>query len=264
MIGRPKVPLPGRAHHRPRPPYPQRGVGRGQEHRGRGQHRSAHHPVHGGGGAARRQELTVIDRGPVIAEGTADELKDGARRTAPSRSVSTVSDRDGSSSVLARVGRRRPRTWDRGAVRVLRPRARRLPHAHGRGAGARRRRRASPTTSASTSPTLDDVFLSLTGDSTPSVDPVPTATSRRAGRMPSALSAADLPDPDGAAAASTSRCATSLTDTAVIDPAQPRPRSSGCHSCCSSPRSSRSCSCCCSTSCSEGPSAVRCRRRPTL
>jgi hypothetical protein len=37
--------------------------------------RSSHHPVPGGGRLAGRR-IAVIDRGHVIAEGTADELKD--------------------------------------------------------------------------------------------------------------------------------------------------------------------------------------------
>ena len=67
-------PLPGRAHHRPRPPEPPGPVGRHRGAGGRRHHRAAHHPVPRGGRPAGR-DIVVVDHGRVIAEGTPAELK---------------------------------------------------------------------------------------------------------------------------------------------------------------------------------------------
>ena len=49
LVARPDGPLPRRAHHRARPPEPQRPVGGHREPGRRGDHRAAHHPVPRGG-----------------------------------------------------------------------------------------------------------------------------------------------------------------------------------------------------------------------
>ena len=157
----PRGPVPRRAHDRARPPQPQRGVGRAPRARGGRHHRPAHHPVPRRGRPARRS-------------GGGDRRRPRHRRRHPRAAEGR--------------GRRRPaRGRGRGPPRPGRRRRGPGPgrHRRPRGRAATPGGSASPSTAGSPRsptvvaglagagiaaadiglrrPTLDDVFLSLTG-----------------------------------------------------------------------------------------------------
>ena len=169
----PRRAVPRRAHHRARPPQPHRDVG-GHRRAGRRRHHDpAHHPVPRRGRAPGRR-----DRG--------HRPRDGHRRGQRRRAQGPARRRP------PRGHPRRRRTPSTGPLELLagalRQRAPvdrpRRPHRHRRGhrlrARSSRTRCGSSTTRASTShdvvvrrPTLDDVFLQLTGHTAESDDDDP-------------------------------------------------------------------------------------------
>ena len=108
-------------------------------------------------------DILVIDHGKAIARGTADELKAqvGGERievvVGSAEDLATAARGPRSAVAVGAVtGRRAHPPADRAG-------ARRRRRAHRRAARARRRRRSPCSTSALRRPTLDDVFLTLTG-----------------------------------------------------------------------------------------------------
>jgi len=105
--------------------------------------------------------ITVIDRGRVIAEGTADELKAESAQAVLAIQVATPVELPSARDVLARLGddepqideeNRRVSVGTRGGPMALAEAVRQLDGAH-----------VQITDIALRKPTLDDVFLSLTG-----------------------------------------------------------------------------------------------------
>ena len=106
--------------------------------------------------------IAVIDRGRVIADGTADELKDrvgGERVEVHARRRRRR--RPTAAAALAAMADEPPQIDGDARARDRSARAQRRDH--GGGPPARRRRRRASRTSRVRRPTLDDVFLALTG-----------------------------------------------------------------------------------------------------
>ena len=108
-------------------------------------------------------DIVVIDHGKAIARGTADELKSQTGGERIEVVLADAADRD-AGGPSARRGR--PRRGPRGRRQrpVARRGGRRRPAGTAAGApGVRGRSRSRCSTSACAGPTLDDVFLALTG-----------------------------------------------------------------------------------------------------
>ena len=151
--------VPRRAHHRPRPAGPQRAVGRDRGPRRRRHHRAAHHAVPRGGRHARRQHRghrpRLRDRRGHRhrAQGTARGHGDRGRASA------TTTPRRAPPSCSRRSA---PSSRDGKLVRVS------VPGGDGAGSMLEAVRvldaaRLEPATLVLREPTLDDVFLELTG-----------------------------------------------------------------------------------------------------
>ena len=105
-------------------------------------------------------QIVVIDHGNVIAEGTSDELKDRVGGERLEVRLENARGRRARDRGAGRDGRRAPGARGRRRARAGAP-------ARGRdrrgGAAARHGRRRRSTTSRLRRPTLDDVFIALTG-----------------------------------------------------------------------------------------------------
>src|SRR6266699_4409223 len=154
--------------------------------------------------------IAVIDRGKVIAEGTANELKDRVGGQILEVELSTAAQRDKAQSALLRVGCGAPEEDER-PNRLTLPAPRESLVLVEEAAAELRRAGIGVSDMGLRRPTLDDVFLQLTGNA-PSED----------GK---AQLAAAVPDKEVRArprrlprlrAASLSSAETSITDTAVV------------------------------------------------
>ena len=178
--------LPRRAHHRARPPEPGRRVGDDRPARGRGHQRAAHHPVPRGGRHAWPASIAVVDHGRVIAEGTPTQLKADLGATVLDVGLADAELARQAAGILDAVGAKSPTVvgtivelpvddGPRVAMEVLR-----LLDQHA----------LVPTTFRIREPSLDDVFLALTGKRTEADDDdttmPPTDGKRRRRRAPAA------------------------------------------------------------------------------
>jgi ABC transporter DrrB family efflux protein len=124
----------------------------------------------------------VIDRGKVIAEGTGSELKDRVGGQILEVELSSVEQRDHAQAVLAGVGCGDPQPDER-PDRLTLPAPRNGLQLVEEAAAALRRAKIGVSDIGLRRPTLDDVFLQLTG-APPSEDGVgPARTTRRRPRL---------------------------------------------------------------------------------
>src|SRR6185437_13832321 len=106
--------------------------------------------------------IAVIDHGRVIAEGTGPELKERIGGQFLEVELSSAAQRDQAQTVLARVGCREPEPGER-ADRLTLPAPRDGLEMIEEAAAELRRAGISVTDLGLRGPTLDDVFLQLTG-----------------------------------------------------------------------------------------------------
>ena len=213
--------------------------------------------------------IAVIDRGKVIAEGTGNELKDRVGGQILEVELSSAEQRDRAQAVLAAVGCGEPsRTSARTGLPFPAPRDG-LQLVQEAAAGLRRAK-IGVSDIGLRRPTLDDVFLQLTG-APPSQD---GARPERAGRRSRSQRRRSANRSQRRLPANRSRrlagrccgCGSRRRrprarplPTPPWSPAATCATSSASRTCWSSPPSNRSCSCCCSSTCSAARSAARCR-----
>src|SRR5260370_9636248 len=200
--------------------------------------------------------IAVIDRGKVIAEGTGNELKDRVGGQILEVELASAGRRDRAQAVLAGVGCGEPEPGER-PDRLTLPAPRNGLQLVEEAAAGLRRAQIGVTDIGLRRPTLDDVFLQLTG-APPGEDggrPGPRTgaapgSRRRTGRRRAGRC-----------------CGCGARRRGPVAPPSPTPpwspaatcvTSSASRTCWSSPRSSRSCLCCCLTTCSAARSAARC------
>ena len=106
--------------------------------------------------------IAVIDRGKVIAEGTGNELKDQVGGQIPEVELSSAAQRDQAQAVLTRVGCGEPEPDER-PDRLTLPAPRDGLELVEEAAGELRRAEIGVSDLGLRRPTLDDVFLQLTG-----------------------------------------------------------------------------------------------------
>ena len=212
------------------------------------------------------EQIAVIDHGRVIAQGTGSELKDRVGGQILEVELVSAAERDNARAALAGIGCGEPEPGERLAQLTL-PAPRDGLEMIEDAASALRKAEIRVSDLGLRRPTLDDVFLQLTG-APPSENgagaevaasdgrPNPTSLSVRTARTRSAPRPARGDRRSGGASrygsfARTSptrgwsACATCATSCAN-------------RTCWSSRRSSRSCSCCCSRTCSAARSVTRC------
>ena len=132
--------------------------------------------------------IAVIDHGRVIAQGTGNELKDRVGGQILEVELTSAAQRDEAQSVLAGVGCGDPEPGER-PDRLTLPAPRDGLELIEDAASALRRARIGVSDLGLRRPTLDDVFLQLTG-APPSEDGAGPGRSASAGRPPAATSPA--------------------------------------------------------------------------
>ena len=136
--------------------------------------------------------IAVIDHGRVIAQGTGNELKDRVGGQILEVELTSAAQRDEARSVLAGVGCGDPEPGER-PDRLTLPAPRDGLELVEDAASALRRARIGVSDLGLRRPTLDDVFLQLTG-APPSEDGAGPGRSASAGRPPAATSPASAAD----------------------------------------------------------------------
>src|SRR5712691_5011008 len=136
--------------------------------------------------------IAVIDHGRVIAQGTGNELKDRVGGQILEVELSTAAQRDQAQAVLARVGCGNPEPSER-PDRLTLPAPRDGLELIEDAAAALRRAGIGVSDLGLRRPTLDDVFLQLTG-APPSEDGAGPEASASAGRAPATTGAASAAD----------------------------------------------------------------------
>ena len=201
--------------------------------------------------------IAVIDRGKVIAEGTGNELKDRVGGQILEVELASAGQRDQAQAVLAAVGCGEPQPDER-PDRLTLPAPRNGLQLVEEAAAGLRRAQIGVSDIGLRRPTLDDVFLQLTGAPPGEDGGGPGPRTRRP------------PPARGHASRRLARRCCGCTSRRRGPCARPSPippwspaatcvTSSASRTCWSSPPSSRSCSCCCSSTCSAARSAARCR-----
>ena len=129
--------------------------------------------------------IAVIDRGKMIAEGTGNELKDSVGGQILEVELSSAGQRDQAQAVLARVGCGEPQPDERPDRLTLPAPRNGLPLVEEAAAGLRRAQ-IGITDIGLRRPTLDDVFLQLTGapPSEDGAEPGPRARRRPGPQQP--------------------------------------------------------------------------------
>src|ERR671934_1121733 len=139
--------------------------------------------------------IAVIDHGKVIAEGTGNELKDRVGGQILEVELSSAAQRDHAQSVLARVGCGEPEPDER-PDRLTLPAPRDGLELIEEAAAELRRARIGVSDLGLRRPTLDDVFLELTGaPASEDGGPPPGAAAEPSKRARTALVRPQLPSP---------------------------------------------------------------------
>jgi ABC-2 type transport system ATP-binding protein len=139
--------------------------------------------------------IAVIDRGRVIAEGTGSELKERVGGQILEVELSSATQRDQAQAVLARVGCGEPEPDER-PERLTLPAPRHGLELVAEAAAELRRADIGVTDLGLRGPTLDDVFLQLTG-APPSEDggPPPPVAADRSRKAPRPMLRVERPSP---------------------------------------------------------------------